>query len=39
MLKLRDNIFYVGVKDNAVGANNNAYLVIEFEAHFITSVS
>ena len=28
MLKLRDNIFYVGIKDNAVGANNNAYLVI-----------
>ena len=39
MLKLRDNIFYVGVKDNAVGANNNAYLVMGEKTALIDTVS
>lgn len=39
MLKLRDNIFCVGVKDTAVGANNNAYLVMGEKTALIDTVS
>ena len=39
MLKLRDNIFYVGVRDTAVGANNNAYLVMGEKTALIDTVS
>ncbi len=39
MLKLRDNIFYLGVKDTAVGANNNAYLVMGEKTALIDTVS
>lgn len=38
MLKLRDNIFCVGVKDTAVGANNNAYLVMGEKTALIDTV-
>ncbi|MGN0107652.1 MAG: FprA family A-type flavoprotein [Hominilimicola sp.] len=39
MLKLRDNIFYVGVKDTAAGAYNNAYLVVGEKTALIDTVS
>lgn len=39
MLKFRDNIFYVGVKDNTVNAYNNAYLIKSEKTALIDTVS